>query len=208
MSVLSPALLGAAGLVLLAAATSHLRSPAALRRGLDAHDLLPRGARTAVALLLGPLEAVLGAAALVVAVTAVPRPVALAVGMPVAGLFLALTLYLVRVLRATRGRPVPCACGLGETPVSRSAVLRGGILTAMALVGTVTADGWALVGAPAAEVGVALAAMLVLALAVALLPAARAVPDAAIRVRGHEQNHDEDVRQVDEIPTFSGGDDR
>lgn len=180
MSVLSPALFGAAGLVLLAAAVSHLRSPAQLRAGLRAHGVLPEGTRAAVSRVLGPAEAVLGATALVVAAVEVPSGLSLAVSMPIAGLFLAFTLYLWQVLRTTEGRVVPCACGLGETPVSRSAVLRGGILTAVAVLGGATGGGWSIAGAPGPEVFVALAAMLVLALAAALLPAARAVPEAAI----------------------------
>ncbi|MCK0113510.1 hypothetical protein MWU75_15285 [Ornithinimicrobium sp. F0845] len=214
MSILSPALLGAVGLVLLASAAAHLRSPAALRRGLDAHGVLPPGARGPVALVLGPLEALLGAGALVTAVIDVPSGVALAVSMPIAGLFLAFTLYLGQVLRAAQGRVVPCACGLGEAPVSRTAVLRGGILTTLALVGGVSADGWSLAGAPAAEAGVALAAMLVIALSVALLPAARAVPEAAIRREAgihHElggQNLPKNARRASKTSPKMGGEHR
>lgn len=181
MSVLSPALLGAVGLVLLAAAFGHLRDPGALRGGLRAHGVLPDGTHRLVSVLLGPLEAVLGAAALVAAVTGPSLIAALAVSMPIAGLFLVLTGYLVQVLRVTAGRAVPCACGLGDTPVGRPAVVRGGILTVMAFVGGATAAGWSASGVPAEEVVVALAAALVLGLATALLPAARVVPDAALR---------------------------
>ncbi|WP_256842723.1 MauE/DoxX family redox-associated membrane protein [Ornithinimicrobium cryptoxanthini] len=181
MSILSPALLGAVGLVLLAAAVGHLRDPGSLRRGLRAHGVLPDGTHRFVSVVLGPLEAVLGAAALVAAVTEPSRAAALAVSMPIAGLFLALTGYLAQVLRVTAGQVVPCACGLGDTPVGGPAVLRGGILTAMAFAGGATATGWSASGAPVEEVVVALAAALVLGLATALLPAARAVPDAALR---------------------------
>lgn len=205
MSILSPALLGAVGLVLVAASVGHLRSPAALRRGLDAHGVLPSAGRGPVALVLGPVEAVLGLAALVVAVTDVPLGLSLAVSMPIAALFLALTLYLARVLRVTQGQVVPCACGLGEAPVSRTAVLRGGILTAMALLGGATGGSWSLAAAPAQEAGVALAAMLVLGLAVALLPAARAVPEAAIRHETGGRNRYENAGSADEIATFFGG---
>lgn len=205
MSILSPALLGAVGLVLVAAAVGHLRSPAALRRGLDAHGLLPSAGRGLVARVLGPVEAVLGLAALVVAVIDVPLGLALGVSMPIAGLFLILTLYLARVLRVTQGRVVPCACGLGEAPVSQTAVLRGGILTAMALLGGATGGSWTLAGAPAQEAGVTLAAMLVLGLAVALLPAARAVPEAAIRHETGGQDLDENAGSADETSTFFGG---
>lgn len=213
MSILSPALLGAVGLVLVAAAVGHLRSPGALRRGLDAHGVLPSAGRGPVALVLGPVEAVLGLAALVVAVTDVPLGASLAVSMPIAALFLVLTLYLARVLRATRGRVVPCACGLGEAPVSRTAVLRGGILTVLAVLGGATAGTWTLAGAPAAEAGVALAAMLVLALSTALLPAARAVPEAAIRhdAHGHTapgRNRYENAGTANETTMFLRGDER
>lgn len=180
MSVLGPALLGAAGLVLLAAAVGHLRSREELRSGLRAHGVLPQRAQVVVSGVLGPLEAVLGAAALVVAVGDVPAGVSLAVGMPIAGLFLAFTGYLWQVLRTTDGRVVPCACGLGATPVTRSAVLRGGILAGAAVTGGISGSGWDLPSAPVPESFVALAAMLVIALATALLPAARTVPQAAI----------------------------
>ncbi|NLG22402.1 MAG: hypothetical protein GX555_13345 [Actinomycetales bacterium] len=215
MSILSPALLGAVGLVLLAAATGHVRAPASLRRGLDAHGVLPGAARPLVAGVLAPLEAVLGVVALVCAVAPVPSPVGFAVSMPIAGLFLALTLYLARVLRDAQGRVVPCACGLGETPVTRSAVLRPGILAVLALVGGVTSGGWSLAEAPAAEAGVALAAMLVLALSVALLPAARAVPESVVTHSGahgrdgsgaDERNRYEKTWQANETSTFFGGD--
>src|SRR5699024_3285034 len=133
-----------------------------------------------VARALGPLELLLGGAALVLALTGAPLAATLAVGMPLAGLSLALTLYLGQVLRVTEGRAVPCACGLGEAPVGRSAILRAGILTVLSVAGASTATGWAILSAPAPEILVTVAAMLVLALATALLPAARAVPDAAL----------------------------
>lgn len=181
MSVLSPALLGAVGLVLLVSAAAHLRSPSALRRGLDAQDVLPGGVRGAVTILLGPVEAVLGAGCMLAAATGPGPAAALSAGLPAAVLLLVLGGYLVVVLRATRGRPVPCACGLGETPVAPAAVLRAGVLAAMAALGAVTADGWTASGAPAREVFVALAAALVLAVATVLLPAARSLPDPALR---------------------------
>lgn len=184
MSVLSPALLGACGLVLLSAAISHLRSPQALRRGLLAHRVLPADTHAPVSVVLGPLEAVLGLAALIVALTGASSGVALGVSVPIAGLFVLLTLYLAQVLRVTAGQVVPCACGLGEAPVSQSAILRGGILAGMAVLGGVSAQGWSVADAPAPEIFVALAAMLVLALAAALLPAARAVPEAALIHQG------------------------
>lgn len=186
MSILSPALLGAAGLVLLAAAAGHLRSPADLRRGLAAHQVLPTSLHRAVATVLGPVELVLGALALAAAVGAggAGRGFALGVSMPLAALFLLLTAYLVQVLRTTRGQVVPCACGLGQTPVGPPTIARAGILTAVAVLGGVTAQGWSLPSAPATEASVALAAMLVLALATALLPAARAVPEAVLSHAG------------------------
>lgn len=185
MSVLSPALLGAVGLVLLAAALGHLRDPVALRRGLRAHGVLPERTHRLVTVLLGPLEALLGAAALVAAVTGPSLGAALLVSMPIAGLFLALTGYLWQVLRVTAGQVVPCACGLGEAPVGRPAIVRGGILTTMSLIGGATAAGWSASAAPTEEVLVTLAAALVLGLATALLPAARALPEAAVRAVPH-----------------------
>ncbi|AXH97182.1 MauE/DoxX family redox-associated membrane protein [Ornithinimicrobium avium] len=183
MSILSPALLGAVGLVLLASAAGHLRSPAALRHGLDAQGVVPQVARRAVSLLLGPVETVLGVAAILAAVTG-PRPaLALWAGLPSAALFAVLALYLTAVLRSTAGRPVPCACGLGEAPVGPSTVLRAAFLGAMAALGGATAGGWSPGTAPHEELIVALAAALVLAVATALLPAARAVPAATLHVR-------------------------
>ncbi|WP_109472737.1 MauE/DoxX family redox-associated membrane protein [Ornithinimicrobium cavernae] len=184
MSVLSPALLGTVGLVLVAASAGHLRSPGALRDGLRAHGVLPGTVHGPVARVLGPVEALLGGAALVTALTGAPPGVTLAVSMPSALLLLLLTGYLWQVLRVTAGRVVPCACGLGDAPVSPSAVLRGGILAVLAVVGGTTAAGWSLTTAPAREVFVTLAAMVVLALAAALLPAARAVPEAALLASG------------------------
>lgn len=191
MSILSPALLAAVGLVLLASAVSHLRSPVLLREGIRAHDVLPHRTQGPVSHVLGPVEAVLGAAALVAAVSGPSLTAALVVSMPIAGLFLALTAYLWQVLRVTSGQVVPCACGLGEAPVSPSTVLRAGILAAMAIAGGVTAAGWAAASAPVTEVVVALAAALVLAVSAALLPAARAVPEAAIYTshRPHPGGH-------------------
>lgn len=203
MSVLSPALLGAVGLVMAAASISHLRSPESLRRGLRAHRVIPGRFHDLIARLLGPLEAVLGVAALVVAVTGPPLATALLVGMPLAGLSLALTTYLARVLRVTAGEVVPCACGLGEAPVSPSAVLRGGILALMSIAGAATAAGWAVHTATLAEILVALAAMLVLALATALLPAARAVPAPALRAG--VQNLYENAGTAYETSTFLRG---
>ena len=182
MSILSPALLAAVGLVLLASGASHLRAPAGLLRGLRAQGVLPEGTHRPVALLLGPVEVLLGAAALVAAATGPSRTTALAVGLAAAGLFLALTVYLRRVLAVSAGEPVPCACGLGEVPVSLSTVVRAGILSAMAVTAAVTAGGWSVAAAPAVETTVAVAAALVLALSAAVLPAARTVPEAAVRL--------------------------
>lgn len=185
MSVLSPALLGAVALVLLASAVSHLRAPAALQRGLGAHGVLPPGTHRPVSLVLGPVEAVLGLAALGAALTGPATGTVLLMTAPAAALLLALTVYLGRVLRTTAGRVVPCACGLGEAPVSGSTLARAGVLTAMAVTGGVTATGWSVPAAPAAEVLVTGAAALVLALSTALLPAARAVPEATVRTSHH-----------------------
>lgn len=181
MSVLSPALLGAVGLVLLTSAAAHVRAPGALQRGLRSHGVLRHRTHRPVALTLGPVEAVLGVAALLAALTGPPPAPALAASMPAAVLFLALAVYLARVLRGTAGQAVPCACGLGEAPVSTTTVVRAGVLAGMAVAGGVTAAGWSVTRAPGAEVFVAVAAAVVLALSAALLPAARAVPPAALR---------------------------
>lgn len=180
MSILSPTLLGAVGLVLVTASLSHLRSPEALAAGLRAHNVLPGHLHGWVSRALGPVEAALGVGLLLVAGAGLPTGATLAVSMPTVLLFLILTGYLARVLRIADGRPVPCACGLGQIPVSRSAVLRAGILALFALLGAVTDGGWSLASAPVLEVAVAGAAVLVLALATALLPAARAVPEAVL----------------------------
>lgn len=181
MSVLSPALLAAVGLVLLASAASHLRAPGALHRGLRSHGVLRPRAHRPVSLALGPVEAALGVAVLLAALTGAPPVTAYAASVPVAVLFLVLTLYLARVLKVTAGQVVPCACGLGEAPVSLTTVVRAGALAAMTVVGGATAAGWSVTSAPDAEVFVTVAAALVLALSAALLPAARAVPPADLR---------------------------
>ncbi|GGK58134.1 MauE/DoxX family redox-associated membrane protein [Ornithinimicrobium pekingense] len=185
MSVLSPALLAAVGLVLAVAGVGHVRAPAELRSGLHAHGVLPGATHRAVALLLGPAELALGLAVLVVAAAGPVPGTALATGGAAAALLLALTAYLRRVLAVSRsaGRPVPCACGLGEAPVGPSTVARAAILTLMATVGGLTANGWSAPAAPLPEVLVVLAAALVLAVGTSLLPAARAVPEPAVRTR-------------------------
>lgn len=178
MSVLSPALLGALALVLLASAVGHLRDPVALRSGLLAHGVLPAVLRGPVALLLPLVEVVLGVAA-VLAVAGPGDPVLLTrlTGGGAFLLFAAFTTYLIIVLR-TRPEPgVPCACGLGAASVGAASVLRAGVLALFAGVAALSAGGWTLATRPGVEIAVTLAAAVTLAVATALLPAAREVPD-------------------------------
>lgn len=193
----------AVGLVLLAAAAGHLRDARGTRAALAAHDLLPAGMQRPVAVLLAPLELVLGAALLLGAAGVGGRGLG-AVGsslLPVAGgataaLLAGFTAYLALVVRSTRGKDeVPCGCGLGATPVGHWAVLRAALLLALALLATVSATagvlggvgsgsapGWAELptdeASALAQVFVAAAAGLTLAVATAVLPAARSVPAA------------------------------
>lgn len=179
MSVLSPALLGAVALVLLASATSHLRRPVALRSALVVHDVIPPALRTPVSLLLPVAELLIGAAALLAVTGLAGDPFTL--GRATAGvalvLFAGFAAYLVAVLRTNPEPGVPCACGLGEAAVGPASVARAGVLALFAGLAALTADGWTVTGSPAAEILVAGAAALTLAVAAALLPAAREVPD-------------------------------
>lgn len=183
----------AVGLVLLAAAAGHLRDARGTRAALAAHDLLPAGMQRPVAVLLAPLELVLGAALLLGAAGVGGRGLG-AVGsslLPVAGgataaLLAGFTAYLALVVRSTRGKDeVPCGCGLGATPVGHWAVLRAALLLALALLAAVSSAGaggpnWAALPtdeAPLlAQAFVVAAAGLTLAIATAALPAARAIP--------------------------------
>lgn len=177
----------AVGLVLLVAATGHLRDRRGTWAALVAHDVLPPGLRRVVAVVLPPVElvlgsglllGVLGSAVLGSASTAVLSAAAGAAALLLAGF----TAYLALVLRRTRGAAdVPCGCGLGATPVSHWAVARAGVLLALAVVaGLGGAPDWSALPtdeAPvAAQAFVVVAAGLALAVAVAALPAARAVP--------------------------------
>lgn len=177
MSVLSPALLGAVALVLLAAAGGHLRNPVALRSGLLVHGVLPASLRRPVALLLPVAELVLAGTALS-ALAGVGDPVLLTrlAGGGAFLLFAGFTVYLLVVLRTNPGPGVPCACGIGEAAVGPPSVLRAALLGLFAVVAASGAQGWTVTGGTAAEVAVTLAAAGSLALATALLPAAREVP--------------------------------
>lgn len=182
--ITSPVLLAAVGAVLLAAATGHLLSRGSLARGLRTHGVLPEALRRPVALLLPLVEVVLGGALVASALGAGGVPLARSAGAGAALLAAGFTAYLWVVLRRTGGDPVPCACGLGEAPLSRSGVLRAGLLAAFAAVGALTAAGWSATAVPGVEVAVAAGAALTLALAVALLPAARAVPEDLVLTGG------------------------
>lgn len=198
MSLIAAAAAIAVGLVLLAAATGHLRDRRGTKAALAAHDVLPPGLRRGVAAVLPPVELVLGAAVLLGvlgrgALGPVPT-VALPLAAGAAALLLAgFTAYLALVLRRTRGAAdVPCGCGLGTTPVSHWAVARAGVLLALAVAATFGgirggAPDWSALPtdeAPLlAQAFVVVAAGLTLALATAALPAARAVPTALTTLR-------------------------
>ena len=209
MTVLTAAAALAVGLVLLAAALGHLRDARGTRAALAAHDVLPPGMQRAVAVLLAPVELLLGGALLLGAGLLLGAAAQAAEGpgrsgstlLSVAGgaavlLLAGFTAYLALVLRRTRGSgQVPCGCGLGTTPVGHWAVLRAALLLALALLATVSATagvlggvgsgsapGWAELptdeASALAQVFVAAAAGLTLAVATAVLPAARSVPAA------------------------------
>lgn len=173
MSVLSPGLLGAVGLVLVVAGTGHLRRPVDLRTGLARHGVVPGWALHPVRWGLPPLELALGLLVLLAAVGTVPAAwPALATAL----LSATFTAYLWTVLRRHPGEEVPCACGLGSTPVTGTSVARAALLALFAVTGGLTADAWAIADRPWYEVLVAVSAAAVLALATAALPATRAVP--------------------------------
>lgn len=174
MSILSPALLGAVALVLLASGRAHALGPGALRRGLDAHAVLPRAWHVPLTVFLPVAEVTLGLA-LLGSLTGMP----LDPGVPGAGaaaLCAGFATYLTLVLRRHPDEEVPCACGLGAAPVSGPAVGRAGLLAVFALAGVLTAQGWSLAARPVTEVLVTAGAALSIAVATALLPAARTVP--------------------------------
>lgn len=186
MSLLGGAGALAVALVLLAAGVGHLRDRRSLRAALAAHRALPAGLQRPLASLLGPVELALGAALLVLLASGDP------VGAPFRAVALgavlltgAFTGYLLLVLRRTGGaEEIPCGCGLGTTPVGPWAVARAGLLTGLASVALLGGTpGWAEAGAAAttgapvwAQAFLVTAAGTTLAIAVAALPAARAVP--------------------------------
>lgn len=210
MSLLGGAGALAVALVLLAAGVGHLRDPRGLRSALAAHDVLPSGMQRPLALVLGPVELVLGALLLLslspflstgdtlgapffLTGDTIGSSVTLGVAIAATLLTGAFTAYLFLVLRRTGGaEEIPCGCGLGTTPVGPWAVLRAGLLAGLALLavvggtpdwatlaGTDLAAGAATAAPPLwAHVGLVAAAGLTLAIAVAALPAARAVPPA------------------------------
>lgn len=187
MSLLGAAAALAVGLVLLAAGTGHLRDTAGTRRALAAHGVLPDAWRPAVAGLLGPLEVLLGLGLIAGAAgllgPAPTRTVALAAVLLLAGL----TAYLTVVQRGRDGRELPCGCGLGTAPVGHWAILRAAVLGVLALVpAAAPVQSWvAQPGAPVwAQVTVAIAGGLALAVATATLPAARALPEDLTTLRG------------------------
>lgn len=198
MSLITAAAAVAVALVLLAAATGHLRDRRGTLAALTAHDVLPSGLRRVVAALLPAGELVLGLTLLIGLLgPAVPGPVT-AAALPLAAggaalLLAGFTAYLALVLRRTRGAAdVPCGCGLGTTPVSHWAVARAGVLLALALTATLGSAGggapdWSALSGEEAPVPVqafvVLAAGLTLALVTAALPAARAVPAALTTLR-------------------------
>ncbi|KUG52839.1 hypothetical protein AVL62_14820 [Serinicoccus chungangensis] len=179
MSVLAAAGLWAVGLVLLVSGLSHARAPRSTRVALRAHGTLPPAAHRGVALVLGPVELVLALGLLAGGLGVLDAAAVRALGLGAALLCLAFAAYLRVVRRRTAGQEVPCGCGLGTTPVTGWSVVRAGLLGALALTGAALPTGpWdAGTGAPVwAQVVVAAAGGLALAVATAALPAARAVP--------------------------------
>ncbi len=188
MSVLSPALLGATALVLLASGLLHARHPGVLARGLAAHAVLPRRARSLVGLGVPVLEVVLGAATVVTlagwgwsGLTGDARTAQLAVGLGTAALFAGFAAYLLTVSRAQPDADLPCACGIGETSVGTAALTRAAGLALLGALGGLTAQGWQAGARPLEESAVVAAAAVTLAITVSLLPAARELPDGLTR---------------------------
>ncbi|MFC6018225.1 MauE/DoxX family redox-associated membrane protein [Plantactinospora solaniradicis] len=113
------AALGAA-LLLVAGGVGHLRDRRALATALASQRVLPRWARALVTVVLGPVQAIVGVAA-VTAWLAVPRLAAPAVAL-VGALFVALGLY-TTVLRI-RVPAAPCGCFGASGPVTPVVVAR------------------------------------------------------------------------------------
>lgn len=173
MSVLGPALALAVGLVLTVAGLAHVRRPAALTAAVSAHRVLPAAA--VPPLVLGAVEALLGTALAVTAVTGAVEGTRILAG--AATLLLAsMSVYLVAARRrqlASGAPDLPCGCGVGEAPLSGAVVARSLGLALAAGTAAVVASSWSLVERPAAEGVVTASAGITLAVVLALLPAAR-----------------------------------
>lgn len=120
---------GAAALLLLAAGVGHLRHRRLFAATLAAQRLLPVRVQALVAAVMGPLEVLLGTAALPALVVG-GRPVRLA-ALAAALLYLAFGGYVAFVWR-TRPR-VPCGCFGSQAPASGATVLRAVVLGASCL---------------------------------------------------------------------------
>jgi hypothetical protein len=169
---MTPALLGACGLVLLAGGLGHARHPAATRATVAAHGVLPRSGTTFVGTALPAVEIILGAA-LLIAIASGSDVVARWLGMVAAVLFAGFTAYLVRALQAGSGG-MPCACGVGEAPLGPWTAIRAGLLALMAAVGAVAPLGVPPGQRPGAQIIVLCCAAVALAVGISVLPAARA----------------------------------
>lgn len=175
---MTPALLAACALVLLASAGAHLRRPRALASGMAAHGVLPAGVRTPLAWLVVTTEAVLGVAGLVAALMG-PRWLAALAGAAMAVLFGLMAAYVHAAHRRSAGA-VPCACGIGEAPLGPWVTLRAALLAGLAAVaGGVAAfssGAWGFAGRPWDELVVLACAAVTLAVSTALLPVAHTTP--------------------------------
>ena len=169
---MTPALLGACGLVLLAGGVAHARRPAATRASVAGHGVLPRAGTEVVGVALPAVEMVLGAM-LLIAVAWGSEQVARGLGLGAAVLFAGFTAYLLRALREGSAG-MPCACGVGEAPLGPWTVMRAGLLALIATVGAAAPLGVPPGDRPAAQLIVLGCAAVALAVGVSVLPAARA----------------------------------
>lgn len=174
---MSPALLAVAALVLLATGWAHLRHPSRTGAQVGAHGVLPpSGARVAAAL-LGPVEVALGGG-LLLAVLLGHAGGQVVLGIGAAVLFAALALYAHTAHRRRPGHPLPCACGVAESPLGPWVTARAVMLALVTTSGVLTTGGPTPGQRPGEELVVLACAAVALAVVLTYLPLARAVPAA------------------------------
>lgn len=202
---MTTSLLLAAAVLLLASGASHTVGRRQLRAAMTAHGLVPPALGRPLLLAIPAAEVALGACALAVSLAwlvdpdrgragssagsgplgVLPKALARSlthgrivdvVIATTAALFLAYAAYGLRVWRRARGSAagVPCGCGLGESRLTGWVVARAALLALGVGIAGLARGGPA--PGSAAETGQVLAAALALAVLLAALPIARALP--------------------------------